>query len=421
MNIKPIALLAVMLSAQTTVHAATLDNKALTEKVISLEKQNSALTKQVTKMETVSTKRIGNIKQIMTARDERIRFNGFLSAMATKNRKNLDLNFEGTGIDDRWSFSPDSIVGMQWDYKVVEGTSATVQAVAKGAKGFEVEAEWMYLTHQLTDNVSIRAGRLRLPLYALSETFEVGFSYPWVRPPVDLYIADVTSYEGVAITHKGQWGDWFLTSEVWGGSIDEELVKIREEIGTDFVLSNGPWEFRLLGARVNKQIIRAFEATTSPASLNYVVWSNIYDDGNWLIHFELADLAASKENPTTSNYTGYLSLAKHINSWTPYVVAGFGDSDQEQDEGKRNADLFLFTSNLIPKYYHEKTYSVGLRYDVNPKMALKFDATYFYDIKEDEMSRIRVSNPTTRLTDPTKVALLGDNTTILTFGTDIVF
>jgi len=66
-----------------------------------LETSNQLLEKRLHKIATKNEKRIRSIKKSVDTQASRINFNGFVSAMATKNNKNVDIQFEGTVIDER--------------------------------------------------------------------------------------------------------------------------------------------------------------------------------------------------------------------------------------------------------------------------------------------------------------------------------
>lgn len=48
----------------------------------------------------------------------------------------------------------------------------------------------------------VRAGRLRSPVYMYSESLDVGFSYPWLRLPDEVYSqVQLTNYEGADVVY----------------------------------------------------------------------------------------------------------------------------------------------------------------------------------------------------------------------------
>lgn len=49
---------------------------------------------------------------------------------------------------------------------------------------FENSVEWAFLKGRLFPKLIVRAGRLGVDVFMLSEYRNIGFAYPWVRPPV---------------------------------------------------------------------------------------------------------------------------------------------------------------------------------------------------------------------------------------------
>lgn len=98
--------------------------------------------------------------------------------------------------DDRISFLPESMLALQARGNLTDKVSYTAQLVAKGVDDFKPEFDWYYLTYEANDNLSFMAGRRTIPMYYFSEFYEVGFAYPWVRPPSNLYWWQINFFNG---------------------------------------------------------------------------------------------------------------------------------------------------------------------------------------------------------------------------------
>jgi predicted porin len=84
-----------------------------------------------------------------------------------------------------------------------------------------VKADWAFASYKLNNNVSVRAGRVRLPLYLASEYVEVGYAYPWVRPPAEVYrVAPVNAITGVTVPLKANLGGMDLVVQPYAGSLE---------------------------------------------------------------------------------------------------------------------------------------------------------------------------------------------------------
>ena len=129
-----------------------------------------------------------------------INFNGFASIVGGMTTKK-DESFAGYNND--FEFQPDSVVGLQATGDVAEGLSATVQILARGQDDWDPQFEWAYISYDFTDNFNVKAGRLRFPNYYYSEFIDVAYTYHWIRPPEDVYAAELTSFDGISAMYTG--------------------------------------------------------------------------------------------------------------------------------------------------------------------------------------------------------------------------
>ena len=99
---------------------------------------------------------------------------------------------------DSWRGDELSKLGGQFQYGLTDTVDVTAQVIAKAEQdSWKAKLEWLYLSHQTTDRLVLRAGRLRNPVYMYSETLDVGFTYPWIRLPDEVYHqVQISSYEG---------------------------------------------------------------------------------------------------------------------------------------------------------------------------------------------------------------------------------
>ncbi len=98
-----------------------------------------------------------------------------------------------SGIGNKVGFESDSLVGLQLNASVTEDAEVVLQIVARGrpiqssADKYELNATWAYLNYKFTDKLSIKAGRILVPVYMLSQYADVAYAYPWLKPPQEIY------------------------------------------------------------------------------------------------------------------------------------------------------------------------------------------------------------------------------------------
>ena len=79
-------------------------------------------------------------------------------------------DFPKTGIyDTDLSLDPDTTLGLQLSSYFTDNFSLIAQAAIHGASDYDPEIDWLYLNYYLTPELSVQAGRKRLPLYYYSD------------------------------------------------------------------------------------------------------------------------------------------------------------------------------------------------------------------------------------------------------------
>ena len=127
-------------------------------------------------------------------------------------------------IDKDADIFPDSLLAVQFDANINQYISFnSYKSWPRGDNShsansndeFEPDLEWGYVTANITDNSKVQAGRLRSTVFMLSESQDIGYTYPWVRPPLEVYSqVPISNYDGIKYTY-----DRLITDE-WNMSFD---------------------------------------------------------------------------------------------------------------------------------------------------------------------------------------------------------
>lgn len=149
------------------------------------------------------------------------RFNGFGTVGFTHLGGEDDGRSYGVQgqTNDSWRGDQLSKFGAQLSYGITDTLGVTVQATAKAQQDeWKANLEWAYLSLQANDQLMLRAGRLRSPVYMYSESLDVGYSYPWLRLPDEVYSqVQVTNYEGVDAVYTMPLSYGSVTFQLAGG------------------------------------------------------------------------------------------------------------------------------------------------------------------------------------------------------------
>lgn len=125
------------------------------------------------------------------------------------------------------TFKAESILAVQGTYKFNSQLSVTAQLVAKGVDDFKPEFDWYYVTYQANEDWTFMAGRRNIPMYYFSEFAEVGYAYPWMRPPSNLYWWQVTQFDGAHAMYNFEIGDYSNTiTAFYGNEYSDDNVEM---------------------------------------------------------------------------------------------------------------------------------------------------------------------------------------------------
>jgi hypothetical protein len=164
-----------------------------------------------------------------------ITFNGFLSAGAAVSNRQV-INGVDTVLADGSVYSDihtqyQSRFGLQIAAQVNPEVSVTGQLLALPrpefgtGTDFSVFADWAYISYRFSDQFSVRAGRVKLPSYLISDYYQVGYAYPWVRPPVEMYSTNpMTGINGVDLLFRQNFGSYSLLVQPFYGSNAQDTV-----------------------------------------------------------------------------------------------------------------------------------------------------------------------------------------------------
>jgi hypothetical protein len=132
-------------------------------------------------------------------------FASFVGGVVVESNDEYDAGTPGEKISnytDTLEYDKNSVYGLQAVSPLGDGLTATGQLIARGSENYKPEFEWMYMTYNITPTLSAKFGRIRTPFYMLSEYLEVGYTYHWIRPPQELYAAQITNMDGASLLYN---------------------------------------------------------------------------------------------------------------------------------------------------------------------------------------------------------------------------
>ncbi len=334
--------------------------------------------------------------------------------------------YDHLGNTTNWTNS--SILGLQAAYTIDSKTSMTAQLVSYGDQNYQVNTVWAYGTYKPTENTELRLGRQRIPFYMLSEQIDVGMSYPWARPPLDMYSLPVNQYDGLSGRWNWQWGDTsgnlnFLVGDAPTTSNSPYIplgFNIKNARGVNFNIYQGNFTFH--GGAVIGNVNLTLSDDKTPGQMFYNLnnlltavgapgisdqlasfynLGTIYDDGNWLVMSELSDLRYGSGSILQDPLSGYVMVGYHFGQIMPELTVSKTRTNTQgnvnrsmavadvsnpanlakiaalapagQSLGASINSLNQAESSIANQGMQETTYTLGLRYDITPKMSAKVE------------------------------------------------
>lgn len=337
------------------------------------------------------------------------------------------LKPNGTGVSHAWSTDVDTRAGVQLDVSLNRRWSAVVQLVSEQRldNTYRPQVEWANIKYQATPELALRVGRIALPMFLTAEYRNVGYAYPWVRPPVEGYSSlPVFASDGVDATLRWHLGDVRNATQVLFGHNKPPLVgPYRADVRGLFGISNssdwGAFNMRVnyiranLTTNVGEELFDALDAfgpagqaLTRRYAVDHKVVSMAnagvnYDPGSWFLIAEAGFTRTPSFLGKTRN--AYVSAGWRWRGLTPYaaysrVRAAGATSDHGLPlEGLPPAYavpaayLNDALNSLLSTIPQQTSAGAGLRWDLRASMALKFQ----YDrVKPVYGSRGTLLNPT---------------------------
>jgi hypothetical protein len=163
-----------------------------------------------------------------------IQFDGFMTAGASKivtiedaDKGNIYIGGLGDrGITDDLTFEKDTRFGLQISSDVSDNMSVVAQLLGRGDKGnFNAIVEWAYIDYEFHETTSLHVGKIKQPVYLVNDYVEVGYAYPWIRPPQEVYLLNnpLNTVNGIELLLQFQVGPGTLSFQPYLGSNRDDI------------------------------------------------------------------------------------------------------------------------------------------------------------------------------------------------------
>lgn len=265
------------------------------------------------------------------------------------------------GARKNGSLNVDSNLGLQLSYKATDWLSATVQSLTmqRVSKDMTTHIEWAYLKATPIEGMSVRAGRMSLPNFLVSDSRRVGYANSWLRPANEVYGVDLLNggLKGLELSYRLPVGSNGLTITALGGTSGVEAstssIKVNSVRGLNAVWEGDGYSLRLghvegkpaLDTAMFGGGVEVYKFTGIGASV---------DKNDFVLQTEYVLRRSALLGAMIDTNGWYVLGGYRIGSFLPYVQLAKAAPAGHSSAAK------------------QKTTAVGLRWDAFSSAALKF-------------------------------------------------
>jgi hypothetical protein len=319
----------------------------------------------------------------------------------------------GAGFSHDWSPDVDSLIGAQVIAHFTPQLSAMLQVISEQTydNTLTPRVEWANVKYELTPDASVRVGRTVLASFLVSDTRNIGYANPWVRPPVEVYsLVPIDSNDGIDASYRWHIGDLVQTflgtygattsKQPTGGNADA-----RRQWNISDTLEYGAVTLRIAYQRANLTLDGlhtffgafgqfgpqgvALEAKYDPyrKPLEFIGIGAMYNPGDW---FVTGEWGTQQLHSVLGESTGwYVSGGYRVAKFTPYLTYGALKANSNTSDPGLNVSVLpphlagpamglnAALNAILGSIAVQHTTSAGVRWDFtkNVDLKLQYDHT----------------------------------------------
>jgi hypothetical protein len=347
--------------------------------------------------------------------EEQVRFSGFgtLGGVVTNND---DVDFrrdqQPDGANKSIDTGVDTNVGIQLDLQATSWLSATVQGLAMKRYEHEtnMEVEWAFLKATPLPGLTVRAGRMAMPTFLVSDSRNVGFANTWLRAPNEVYgLALLPRIEGGDVSYTKEVGSVRLTGTVQYGDSEANVVgqtiPVNNVVGVNFQVQKGPFTARAV------MVTGDAEGAGIQDKYDFKGLGVSYDKDKIIAQAELVERGSDNYYNTVAADGWYVMGGYRFGAFTPYTIL----SSTKPKTSASEAPSFIGT--LSGK---QQTLALGARWDATPFAAVKLQ---FEHVDADGTNGISFTKPGPEMFPgiPNSMLISVDTVNVISATIDFVF
>ena len=234
------------------------------------------------------------------------------------------------GATRRPDFKLASNLGLQESVAPTQWLSATVQALAQQhfRDTLEPKLQWAFVKVKPFAGLSIRAGKMALPTFLVSDSRSIGFANNWIIAPNPVYAqATFDAYKGADVAYQYSLGSSSLTVSGLAGHTRTQLGAMASLYGHTLRGFNASWDGNLGTVRLSHMQTQVDVSlagrmlTDQPYSFNGI--GGALDHDNVVLQGEFIERRVA--GGAASNFNGWYALGGYrTGNWLPYGMYARG-------------------------------------------------------------------------------------------------
>lgn len=287
--------------------------------------------------------------------------------------------------DNYVDFTDKSHAGLQFNTELYKDIDFSLTMLMEGVDEFVAHTDWFYITYTTSQDTAFRYGRLKVPFLMISNYIDIGNAYPWVSPPLEVYGVNLAkSADGLEFIYDTDFfGSTFLFDAYVGtGKHHKKLsasfirdttdansagtyitgdtvkYKLHDLVGFETSLSNDVVTIR---AGSYRSMVDAKKFNVEKSKVIFNSAGIIIDWGKFLFYSEYIKRKSDESIQFLfpDQVSKYVTVGYKISDFLPYVTI----ASIEKGDNKNKYGLM------------QESTALGVRYDFNPRMDVKFQAT----------------------------------------------
>lgn len=323
------------------------------------------------------------------AANDYLKISGFLTTAATYGDNKIYTKYQHSIDTEEFALaSHDNRIGIQLDANITDYMRLTTQLLARAPDNdYNLVVNWAYVDFEISKKFNAHVGKYKIAQFLVSDYAEVGYAYPWIRPPPDVYGTNtMVSLSGLDLFFRQPLGSIDLVLQVYYGDGNQEdfipakyydeqppvvtkglnkgdplPFKSKNTMGVNLGISSEYFTFRIGHMQTETEVdLSSINLSGSQGKFSGVGFSVNLKNFISYAEYVVRNTDEDMNQIFPDQIAWYVTLGYRFGSFLPHYTFSI------LDKGKDQSEYAL----------EQQSATYGLRYEINQGAALKFEILY---------------------------------------------